>query len=188
WRGKDNKTRQGPLFPATYISWNDIQKFLSKLNARDDQYIYSLPSSAQWEHACRAGSQDIYSFGDDSTALKAFAWYYFNTVEQKQLHPQQVGQKLPNKWGIYDLHGNVAEWVSDHKITGEVIGTGGVISNPRTIASDADQRVARGSYFHQYAKSSGVESYFEFSPDMKHAGLGFRLIRKPTIKRSNLDD
>lgn len=187
WQYESN-VEKGPLYPATYISWNEVQVFLSRLNSVDDTYIYSLPTSAQWEYACRAGSETIFSFGNDSTALKAHAWYQFNTIRQGQPYAHRVGLKKANAWGVHDLHGNVAEWVSDYAINSQHIGNGGVITDPSVNESDVDLRVARGSLFSQNAKSSGAQSYFEFRPDTKSAGLGFRLIRTRLIQQTSLNE
>ncbi len=183
-----SKVEEGAFYPATYVSWNDVQVFLSRLNAVDNQYMYRLPSSAQWEHACRAGSRDIFSFGSDSTALKAHAWYEFNTIKQGRPYAHPVGRKHPNKWGIHDLHGNVAEWVSDYAISGAQIGTAGVITDPEINESNSTRRVARGSLFYQNAKLSGSESCFEFSPQTKDAGIGFRIIRTRLLQGTSLDE
>ena len=101
--------------PVEMVSWNDCQEFVKKLNsmlgAGPGPRGFALPTEAQWEHACRAGAQSRFSFGDDSTGreLAEYAWYRSNSGG----HPNWVGQKKPNAWGLYDMHGNVLEWVAD---------------------------------------------------------------------------
>jgi glycine betaine/proline transport system substrate-binding protein len=100
---------KGDDFPVESVSWNDVQEFISKLNAKEGTDTYRLPSEAEWEYACRAGSTKKYCFGDDSSKLGEYAWYIDNCDYGG--HP--VGKKKPNDWGLYDMHGNVWEWVQD---------------------------------------------------------------------------
>jgi formylglycine-generating enzyme required for sulfatase activity len=100
-----NRSRfKGANLPVTNISWHDVQEFIKKLNVRNHGYIYRLPTEAEWEYACRAGST-----GEYSGNLDAMAWYHNNSGGTT--HP--VGTKQPNAWGLYDMHGNVAEWCQD---------------------------------------------------------------------------
>jgi formylglycine-generating enzyme required for sulfatase activity len=92
--------------PVEQVSWNDVQDFLRKLNARNDGYRYRLPTEAEWEYAARAGTTVPYG---GSGNLDAIAWYAGNSAGQT--HP--VGQKQPNAWGLYDMLGNVWELVQD---------------------------------------------------------------------------
>lgn len=95
--------------PADSISWNQIQEFIIKLNEQENTHKYRLPSEAEWEYAARAGTTTRYSFGENEMKLDNYAWYHENS--QGTTHP--VGQKLPNQWGLYDMHGNVWEVVQD---------------------------------------------------------------------------
>jgi formylglycine-generating enzyme required for sulfatase activity len=102
----DSRSRScGENCPVDNMSWDDTQEFIKKLNAMNDGYTYRLPSEAEWEYACRAGTT-----GDKSGDPDAIAWYDKNSG--KTVHP--VGQKQPNAWGLYDMYGNVFEWVMDN--------------------------------------------------------------------------
>ena len=100
---------KGPKNPVEQVSWDDCQEFLDKLNAKVRHATgggFQLPTEAQWEYACRAGSTTRYCFGDDESQLGEYAWY--NANSESKTHP--VGEKKPNAWGLYDMHGNVWEW------------------------------------------------------------------------------
>jgi formylglycine-generating enzyme required for sulfatase activity len=90
------------------VSWELCQEFLASLNQMTGQE-FSLPSEAEWEYACRAGSTSQFYFGDDDDGLGAYAWFRDNSDQRIQ----QVGGKTPNLWGLYDMHGNVWEWCED---------------------------------------------------------------------------
>ncbi|MDR1285625.1 MAG: formylglycine-generating enzyme family protein [Campylobacteraceae bacterium] len=100
--------------PVESVNWYDAKTFIAKLNAFENTTKYRLPTEAEWEYAARATSKDKYSFGDNINELTLYAWYYEGDKSPKKLlqtHP--VGQKQPNKWGLYDIHGNVWEWTED---------------------------------------------------------------------------
>jgi formylglycine-generating enzyme required for sulfatase activity len=96
------------LLPVVGISWHDAVAYCAWLAERTGKG-YRLPTEAEWEYACRAGTDTFYSFGDDAGELGRFAWYSANAGGK--LHP--VGQKAANPWGLLDLHGNVWEWCAD---------------------------------------------------------------------------
>ena len=95
---------QGRFQPVENVSWDDIALFLFRLNTRDPKHTYRLPTEAEWEYACKAGRPE-----ENAASLDARAWYKGNSGNR----PQQAGLKQPNAWGLYDMLGNVAEWVHD---------------------------------------------------------------------------
>jgi formylglycine-generating enzyme required for sulfatase activity len=102
---------KGPKNPVEMVTWDECHAFLAKLTANyaRGKGRFLLPTEAQWEYACRAGSSTQWCFGDDADGLKEYAWYGENSGGKT--HP--VGQKKPNAWGLYDMHGNVEEWCQD---------------------------------------------------------------------------
>jgi formylglycine-generating enzyme required for sulfatase activity len=119
WAGKEY-VKPGDDYPATYVDWDDAAEFCRRLTARESQagrlpqgYVYALPTEAQREYACRAGTMTAYSFGDDAMPLGEYAWYGANAGDTREKFAHRVGQRKPNPWGFYDLHGNVFEWCRD---------------------------------------------------------------------------
>ena len=106
--GYNPTTKKGLTLPMTQVTWDDIQRFIAKLNQKTGQK-YRLPSEAEWEYAARAGTATEWSFGDDESRLGNYAWFARNSGGKAQA----VGQKLPNAFGLFDMHGNVWEWTQD---------------------------------------------------------------------------
>jgi formylglycine-generating enzyme required for sulfatase activity len=102
---------KGSRRPVEMVSWKDCQQFLNKLNRQPGHRAgkFRLPTEAEWEYACRARTTTRFYFGDDERELGQYAWYDKNS--RSQTHP--VGGKIPNAWGLYDMHGNVIEWCAD---------------------------------------------------------------------------
>jgi formylglycine-generating enzyme required for sulfatase activity len=112
WRvvmGSSPSKFEGDDLPVETVSWDDVQQFLHKFNAITDGCTYRLPTEAEWEYACRADSTAEYCFGDNKDELGQYAWYEGNS--ENSTH--RVGEKDPNVWGLYDMHGNVWEWCQD---------------------------------------------------------------------------
>lgn len=119
WKGQDY-VREGADVAATYVSWDDAVEFcarLTKLEQSSGTLLgnrrYRLPTEAEWEYACRAGTMTQFSFGDDKARLGEFAWIRDNTWDKDEKYAHEVGQKNPNPWGLHDMHGNAWEWCSD---------------------------------------------------------------------------
>jgi formylglycine-generating enzyme required for sulfatase activity len=103
--------------PVEQVSWNDVQEFIHKLDAMDDEYTYRLPTEAEWEYTARAGTTTAFAFGDSLSSRQAnFDGYYPYGAAAKRVRRQKttpVGSFQPNAWGLYDMHGNVWEWCED---------------------------------------------------------------------------
>lgn len=153
-------------YPVEGRTWDDAQEFIRKLNTKEGHSRYRLPTEAEWEYACRAGTTGRYYFGDDAGKLGDYAWYNGNSGEGT--HP--VGQKRPNSWGLYDMYGNVWEWMQDRfgNYPGE---------------SKADPqgplrglyRVLRGGCFASDAESCRSANRLKRGPGYRLGNYGFRL-------------
>lgn len=98
----------GDKLPVERITWEEATEFCRRLSQKENKQ-YRLPTEAEWEYACRAGTTTAYYSGADEASLAKAGWYLRNSGNQS--HP--VGQKLPNRWGLYDMHGNVSEWCAE---------------------------------------------------------------------------
>ncbi|MEO5327037.1 MAG: formylglycine-generating enzyme family protein [Magnetococcus sp. THC-1_WYH] len=187
----------GPECPVEQVSWNDCQEFISRLNAREGGSLYRLPTEAEWEYACRAGSDTaVYNgplivFGrNNAPGLDEIAWYGGNSgvvypggfesrwsemqypASHSGTHP--VRQKAPNAWGLYDMLGNVWEWCQDW-YDGKYYA-----NSPRNDPKGpqtGSNRVNRGGSWNLSPAFVRSAIRFSFDPGLRYGILGFRLSR-----------
>lgn len=159
--------------PVEKVSWNDVQDFIRKLNQQEGTNIYRLPTEAEWEYAARSGGkQEEYAGTNSKAALGEYAWYFCWFPSCDKTHP--VGQKKPNGLGLYDMSGNVSEWVQDWGGTYPA----GCVTDPLGPSSGL-QRVFRGGEW-RYGEGR-CRSAFRGggTPDYRDSSLGFRLVMTP---------
>lgn len=152
--------------PVTKVSWKDSQKFIKKLNAKGEG-VYRLPTEAEWEYACRAGSRTVYSWGNkvdcnnamyaNKTGKTDTCKLYIKSLKLTPKQPAPVKTYAPNRWGLYDMHGNVWEWCAyAHRSESHPTLRGGCwLNRPHVLRSAF--RGHRG-------------------PDVGTTGIGFRLV------------
>jgi formylglycine-generating enzyme required for sulfatase activity len=154
--------------PVEIVSWDDCQAFLKKLNEKIPGKELRLPTEAEWEFACRAGSTMEYCFGDSENNLGEYAWFTSNSGQKT--HP--VGGKKPNAWGLYDMHGNVWEWCNDS------FGDKYYESSPAEDPKGADSgavRVLRGGSWNIEPGHCRSANRFGFVPSYRFSVVGFRV-------------
>ncbi len=164
---------KGPSHPVDQVTWEEAVKFcenLTQISRRQGtEYGFRLPTEAEWEYACRAGSTTMFSFGDDPSLLGDHAWFIGNSGGTS--HP--VGQKNPNSWGLYDMHGNVFEWCQDcyyqHRKGGD---------DPLGPSS-GDGRTLRGGAWYNAPRYHRSANRGQNRPKHRDTGYGFRIVRGP---------
>jgi formylglycine-generating enzyme required for sulfatase activity len=175
WSGKEY-VQENPSHPAVYISWNDMQEFISSLNQGEGAEVYRLPTEAEWEYACRAGTETRWSCGDDESQLTNYAWYDDNARNVGENYAHGVGMKRPNPWGLYDMHGNVWEWCSDwYSDTYYSVSS----SEDPTGPASGTWRVLRGGSFYYLARYTRSALRNNYSPRYhRYSYFGARLVRQ----------
>jgi formylglycine-generating enzyme required for sulfatase activity len=148
------------------VSWNDASEFCWWMSEQEGQE-YRLPTEAEWEYACRAGTSARYYFGDDPAALGEYAWYGANAENRTQ----PVGKKMPNAFGLNDMHGNVWEWCSDWYDARYY--KHAPMDNPAGPAASAG-RVIRGGAWHSLARLVRAAYRNGVGPAARNVNLGFR--------------
>ena len=159
-----------PQRPVDQVTWLEVQSFIDKLNRAENTSRYRLPSEAEWEYAARAGSSTPWFFGDDAAVLERFAW----VNKSGDIGTRPVGRGVPNPWGLYDMYGNVWEWVQDcwHDNYAGAPPEAAVWSG-----GDCSLRMLRGGGWNSppaFARSAVRGSY---APYLNDNANGFRLVR-----------
>jgi formylglycine-generating enzyme required for sulfatase activity len=181
-------------FPAISMTQHAANKYAQWLSAKTGQF-YRLPTEAEWEYACRAGSNSAYSFGDDASKLGDYAWFGDNSGGKYQ----KVGTKKPNPWGLYDMHGNVMEWTLDQYSPTGYVGLSN--ENPWRVSTQPYPQSVRGGSWNDPpdqlrcgVRVASDPSWKQQDPQLPKSiwyhtdaqGLGFRLVRPLKIPSAEL--
>ncbi|MEX1027221.1 MAG: formylglycine-generating enzyme family protein [Candidatus Paceibacterota bacterium] len=182
-------------YPAICMTQHAARIFCKWLSAKTGRY-YRLPTEAEWEYACRAGTTTAYHFGDDSSDLDDYAWYYDNSEAYAK-----VGTKKPNPWGLYDMHGNVSEWVLDQYIPDFYARDAARAKQPLAIPTTLYPRVVRGGGWdddadrlRSAARIASSEEWKQQDPQLPQSiwyhtdalSVGFRVVR-PLVEPSDAE-
>lgn len=168
--GSNPSQFRSPSNPVENVSWDDAVEFCQKLSGipaeKSAGRVYRLPTEAEWEYACRAGTTTAYSFGDDKSQADQYAWFRDNSSGTTQA----VGEKLPNGWGLYDMHSNVWEWCEDRYARYP----SGAATDPRG-PDKGSYRVQRGGGWFNVAARGRSASRDTSIPTYRSSMVGFRL-------------
>jgi formylglycine-generating enzyme required for sulfatase activity len=166
-------------------SWNDAVSFCRMLSEKTG-YAVRLPTEAEWEYACRAGTDTRFSFGEDESELGDYAWFKENASDANEQYAHVVAQKQPNPWGLYDIYGNMWEWCSDYY---------GVNNRPSPIEiidpkgpSEGKFRVLRGGSWFSAAKDCRSASRYWLAPDSSDNIVGFRVVIDVKYPHESIED
>jgi formylglycine-generating enzyme required for sulfatase activity len=171
--GKNPSKFKGDQNPVEKVSWDDAVKFCEGLSKKIGQKV-KLPTEAQWEYACRAGSTGKYCFGDNYGKSNDYGWFRNNT---NKTHP--VGEKLSNSWGLHDMHGNVWEWCEDDwhdKYNGAPNDGSAWIIRNKNIFWHSELRVIRGGSWSSFTSNCGSASRGSHHPSNGFSYIGFRVV------------
>lgn len=164
-----------PEYPVVSISYYDIQVFLKRLNELSEDIIFRLPTEAEWEYACRAGTRTRFSSGnrlsDSQANYKAALESPYSIPGKNVGHPKAVGSYPPNPWGLFDMHGNVWEWVSDWHAPYSI-----QISADPQGPPEGSEKVIRGGSWYFGADRARSAARSTHAPDLWGFSIGFRIV------------
>jgi formylglycine-generating enzyme required for sulfatase activity len=173
---------KGPRNSVEMVNWNEANEFCTKLTQllREKKLlpageVVRLPSEAEWEYACRAGTTTVWSFGDKESEIGEYAWHKDNSKG----HDPPVGRKKPNAWGLYDMHGYVSEWCAD---AWHPSYKGAPIDGSTWTESGEKDRVIRGGSFADPAESQRSAFRDHKSISTRSDRIGFRCVKSVSIK------
>ena len=155
--------------PVIQVSWYGAKAFCNWMSSETGEN-YRFPSEAEWEYACRGGSETAFCYGDTDSSLGDYAWYSLNSGGGTH----QVGEKLSNDWGLYDMHGNIWEWCEDDyhdNYTDSPVDESVCVDSPRSTS-----RVLRGGSWGDTASSCRSARRYSRTPTDKHGRFGFRVV------------
>ena len=164
-----------PNYPVVSVSYFDIEKFLERLNELSNEYHFRLPTEAEWEYACRAGTTTPFSYGlsiNDSLAnFNAEVPSIYSAKGNYLGHPVPIGSYAPNQWGLYDMHGNVWEWVSDWyaPFSEEEV------TNPKG-PTFGKEKIIRGGSWYFGAENAMSSCRRKHEPQLWGFSIGFRIV------------
>ena len=198
--GTNPSDYKGPQNPVENVSWDDAVEFCRKLSdlpaEKQAGYVYRLPTEAEWEYSCRAGTTTMYSFGGSESELLDYAWFadnsgtlqidalniwntdqdnYYGRLFENNCSTHPVGQKKPNPWGLYDMHGNVWEWCQDLDFSYR----GGITE----LFRKHQYRVLRGGSFDDRSSYVRSADRISYQPDNRPNGAVFRPARTYNLSR-----
>ena len=178
WKGLAG-VKERDRYPATYVNWDDATAFCRKLTEKERAAgrlkvgeSYRLPTEAEWEYACRAGSLTRYQFGDGEGSLGECAWYHANTKLVGEAYAHEVGLKRANDWGLFDMHGNAWEWCADR--SGEHYYRESPVADPQG-PSEGLFRVVRGGSWFAFASFCRSAYRFFAAQEIRFYRTGFRV-------------
>ena len=172
--GRGMGLKEGDNYPASCVTWDDAVAFCEKLSQKED-VNYRLPTEAEWEYACRGGSESAYSFGNSSADFGKYGWFVDNSIHVKERDYHEVGLKLANRFGLHDMHGNLSEWCSDC-YDSDYYREPSARTDPQG-PDGGDIRVRRGGSFDMspvYCRSAYRDF---FGQDLDACIIGFRVVR-----------
>ena len=190
WVGQDC-VQIGEDNAASYVNWHDATAFCQKLTDLECRAgklpadeSYRLPTEAEWEYACRAGTTTVYSVGDGKKRMRHYAWFDRTAIDAGERYAHKVGLKKPNPWGLYDMHGNVREWCSDWYDYDNALPGGTDPVGPR----QGSHRVYRGGDWGSDPEDCRSASRCYCYPSDRNDDTGFRVARSLSANQYYVSD